>query len=154
MWQEAVRLRLPISVCMMDIDKFKVYNDSFGHPAGDKVITAVAKAAESYLRRETDFFARYGGEEFVAIMLGEETEGAFEHMKIIRQAVEDLHIPQSPEVSPWVTVSIGGITLVPQTESRYETILKIADTMLYDAKRFGRNQVVWTDGGLNQLREK
>ena len=154
MWQEAVRLRLPISVCMMDIDKFKVYNDSFGHPAGDKVITAVAKAAESYLRRETDFFARYGGEEFVAIMLGDETEGAFEHMKIIRQAVEDLHIPQSPEVSPWVTVSIGGITLVPQTESRYETILKIADTMLYDAKRFGRNQVVWTDGGLNQLREK
>lgn len=154
MWQEAVRLRLPISVCMMDIDKFKVYNDSFGHPAGDKVITAVAKAAESYLRRETDFFARYGGEEFVAIMLGEETEGAFEHMKIIRQAVEDLHIPQSPEVSPWVTVSIGGITLVPQTESRYETVLKIADTMLYDAKRFGRNQVVWTDGGLNQLREK
>lgn len=154
MWQEAVRLRLPISVCMMDIDKFKVYNDSFGHPAGDKVITAVAKAAESYLRRETDFFARYGGEEFVAIMLGEETEGAFEHMKIIRQAVEDLHIPQSPEVSPWVTVSIRGITLVPQTESRYETILKIADTMLYDAKRFGRNQVVWTDGGLNQLREK
>ena len=154
MWQEAVRLRLPISVCMMDIDKFKVYNDSFGHPAGDKVITAVAKAAESYLRRETDFFARYGGEEFVAIMLGEETEVAFEHMKIIRQAVEDLHIPQSPEVSPWVTVSIGGITLVPQTESRYETILKIADTMLYDAKRFGRNQVVWTDGGLNQLREK
>ena len=154
MWQEAVRLRLPISVCMMDIDKFKVYNDSFGHPAGDKVITAVAKAAESYLRRETDFFARYGGEEFVAIMLGEETEGAFEHMKIIRQAVEDLHIPQSPEVSPWVTVSIGGITLVPQTESRYETILKIADTMLYDAKRFGRNQVVWTDGGLNQLRAK
>ena len=154
MWQEAVSLRLPISVCMMDIDKFKVYNDSFGHPAGDKVITAVAKAAESYLRRETDFFARYGGEEFVAIMLGEETEGAFEHMKIIRQAVEDLHIPQSPEVSPWVTVSIGGITLVPQTESRYETILKIADTMLYDAKRFGRNQVVWTDGGLTQLREK
>ena len=154
MWQEAVRLRLPISVCMMDIDKFKVYNDSFGHPAGDKGITAVAKAAESYLRRETDFFARYGGEEFVALMLGEETEGAFEHMKIIRQAVEDLHIPQSPEVSPWVTVSIGGITLVPQTESRYETILKIADTMLYDAKRFGRNQVVWTDGGLNQLREK
>ena len=53
-----------------------------------------------------------------------------------------------------MTVSIGGITLVPQTESRYETILKIADTMLYDAKRFGRNQVVWTDGGLNQLREK
>ena len=114
----------------------------------------MAKAAESYLRRETDFFARYGGEEFVAIMLGEETEGAFEHMKIIRQAVEDLHIPQSPEVSPWVTVSIGGITLVPQTERRYETIVKIADTMLYDAKRFGRNQVVWTDGGLNQLREK
>ena len=154
MWQEAVRLRLPISVCMMDIDKFKVYNDSFGHPAGDKVITAVAKAAESYLRRETDFFARYGGEEFVAIMLGEETEGAFEHMRIIRQAVEDLHIPHDPAVSEWVTISIGGVTTVPAADSSYDFYLQIADTMLYDAKKRGRNRVVWADEKMKQLWEK
>jgi diguanylate cyclase (GGDEF)-like protein len=153
-WQEAIRLHVPFSICMFDIDKFKVYNDTFGHPAGDKVIAAVAKTAAARLRRKTDFFARYGGEEFVAFMVGEEADKAFEHLRAIRQAVEDLHIPHSPEVSQWVTVSIGGVTAIPGTASTYDTYLKVADTMLYDAKRFGRNQVVWADKGLKQLREK
>ena len=153
-WQDAVRLGVPFSICMFDIDKFKVYNDTFGHPAGDKVIKAVAETASSMLRRGTDFFARYGGEEFVAFMVGEEADKAFEHLRAIRQAVEDLHIPHSPEVSQWVTVSIGGVTAIPGTDSTYDTYLKVADTMLYDAKRFGRNQVVWADKGLKQLREK
>lgn len=153
-WQEASRLRVALSICMFDIDKFKVYNDSFGHPAGDKVIAAVAKTAAAHLRRSTDFFARYGGEEFVAVLMGDEAEKAFEHLKGIRQAIEDLHIPHNPSVNPWVTVSIGGITVVPKREQSYDTFLKIADTMLYDAKRFGRNQVVWADEALNQWREK
>ena len=153
-WQEAIRLHVPFSICMFDIDKFKVYNDTFGHPAGDKVIAAVAKTAAARLRRKTDFFARYGGEEFVAFMVGEEADKAFEHLRAIRQAVEDLHIAHSPEVSQWVTVSIGGVTAIPGTDSTYDTYLKVADTMLYDAKRFGRNQVVWADKGLKQLREK
>ena len=87
-------------------------------------------------------------------MVGEEADKAFEHLRAIRQAVEDLHIPHSPEVSQWVTVSIGGVTAIPGTASTYDTYLKVADTMLYDAKRFGRNQVVWADKGLKQLREK
>ena len=57
-WQEAIRFRQPISLCMFDIDHFKSYNDTFGHPAGDKVICAVAQTATSFLRRSTDFFAR------------------------------------------------------------------------------------------------
>ena len=145
-WQEAIRLQIPFSVCMLDIDKFKVYNDTFGHPAGDKVIVSVAQAASSRLRRPTDFFARYSGEEFVAFLMGDEAENAFAHLRTIRQAVEDLHIPHNPSVSPWVTVSIGGITVVPQPGTSYDTYLKIADAMLYDAKRFGRNQVIWADG--------
>ncbi len=153
-WQEAIRLQLPFSICMFDIDKFKVYNDTFGHPAGDKVIISVAQTASSYLRRPTDFFARYGGEEFVAFLLGGKAENAFAHMKTIRQAVENLHIPHNPSVSPWVTVSIGGITVVPQPGSFYDTYLKIADAMLYDAKRFGRNQVVWADGKAQTWRER
>ena len=153
-WHEAIRLKIPFSICMFDIDHFKRYNDTFGHPAGDKVIAAVAKTVASRLHRTTDFFARYGGEEFVAFMVGEEADKAFEHLRAIRQAVEDLHIPHSPEVSQWVTVSIGGVTAIPGTDSTYDTYLKVADTMLYDAKRFGRNQVVWADKGLKQLREK
>jgi len=139
---------------MFDIDKFKVYNDTFGHPAGDKVIASVAKTVAARLRRSTDFFARYGGEEFVAFLVGENAGRAFEHLKMIRQAVEDLHIPHNPEVSQWVTISIGGVTVIPKVDSTYDACLKIADAMLYDAKKLGRNQVVWVDEGMRQLREK
>ncbi|MCI9567222.1 MAG: diguanylate cyclase [Lawsonibacter sp.] len=152
-WQDAIRLKVPISLCMMDIDKFKIYNDSFGHPAGDKVICAVAKTVDSSLRRSTDFFARYGGEEFVAIMLGGESNVMFDHIIGIRRAVENMHIPHSPEAGPWVTVSIGGVTLIPKAGDDYATYLKIADVMLYDAKRLGRNQVVWTNEKMEQMRE-
>ena len=153
-WQDAIRLGSPISICMFDIDKFKVYNDTFGHPAGDKVIKAVAETAASKLRRGTDFFARYGGEEFVALILGGGSENDFAYLKKVRQAVEDLQIPHNPEVSQWVTISIGGITVLPKVGSTYDMYLKMADAMLYDAKRFGRNQVVWTNERMEQLREK
>ena len=152
-WQDAIRLGAPISICMFDIDKFKVYNDTFGHPAGDKVIKAVAETAASKLRRGTDFFARYGGEEFVALILGGGSENDFAYLKKVRQAVEDLQIPHNPEVSQWVTISIGGITVLPKVGSTYDMYLKMADAMLYDAKRFGRNQVVWTNERMEQLRE-
>ena len=153
-WREAVRLGLTFSVCMFDIDKFKIYNDTFGHPAGDKVIASVAKTVSSYLQRATDFFGRYGGEEFVAIMIGNDARSAFEFLKTIRQSVADLHIPHNPDAAEWVTVSIGGVTLLPKDGDSYDTYLKIADTMLYDAKRFGRNMVVWSDAGQEQWREK
>lgn len=153
-WQEAVRLKTPISLCMMDIDKFKVYNDTFGHPAGDKVIRAVAGVATDYLRRSTDFFARYGGEEFVAIIQGNDAQTAFDQLTRLRKAVESLHIAHNPEVSPWVTISIGGVTVLPKLGDSYDTYLKIADTMLYDAKRFGRNRVVWSNERMEQLREQ
>ena len=152
-WKEAIRLRVPFSICMFDIDRFKVYNDTFGHPAGDKVIKAVAQTASALLRRSTDFFARYGGEEFVAIIQGSEAETAFTQLKQLRRAVEGLHIPHNPEVSQWITISVGGVTIRPKLSDSYDTYLKIADTMLYDAKRFGRNQVVWTNEKMEQLRE-
>ncbi len=153
-WQEAARLQLPFSICMFDIDRFKVYNDTFGHPAGDKVIAAVAKTAASLLQRSTDFLARYGGEEFVALTFGDPSEKIFAHLKKIRQAVEDLHIPHDPSVSEWVTVSVGGVTVIPQVGSDYDFYLKVADTMLYDAKKHGRNQAVWADERMKQLWEK
>lgn len=153
-WKEATRLQVPFSICMFDIDRFKVYNDTFGHPAGDKVITAVAREISSHLKRTTDFFARYGGEEFVAFLMGDSSTKAFEHLKKIRQAVEDLHIPHNPEVAQWVTVSVGGVTIIPQEDKSYDFYLKIADAMLYDAKKFGRNRVVWADENIKQMREK
>ncbi|MCI9337100.1 MAG: diguanylate cyclase [Lachnospiraceae bacterium] len=153
-WREATRLKLFLSVCMFDIDKFKVYNDTFGHPAGDKVIAAVARTASAFLQRSTDFFGRYGGEEFVAILIGNEARAAFDFLKSIRQAVEDLHIPHAPSVSPWVTISIGGVTLLPKDGDSYEYYLEIADNMLYKAKHSGRNMVVWSDSGREEWLEE
>ena len=152
-WNEAVRLQVPFSICMFDIDNFKVYNDTFGHPAGDKVIASVAKTAAAHLQRSTDFLARYGGEEFVALILGGSTEKVFTHIKKIRRALEDLHIPQNPSVSPYVTVSIGGVTVLPRAEDSFASYLKVADTMLYDAKKHGRNRVVWVGDKMQQLWE-
>ena len=153
-WNEAARLQIPFSICMFDIDHFKMYNDTFGHPAGDKVIAAIAKTISSHLKRSTDFVARYGGEEFVAISMGDPSKKLFEHLQKVRQAIEDLYIPHNPTVSEWVTVSVGGVTVVPETRDNYDVYLKIADTMLYDAKKHGRNRVVWADEQLKQIFEK
>ncbi len=153
-WKEASRLQIPVSICMFDIDHFKAYNDTFGHPAGDKVIAAVAQTIKVHLQRSTDLTPRYGGEEFVAIILGGEARINFEYLKKIRQEVEKLHIPHADGVSEWVTISMGGVTVVPDNGEKYADYLKIADNMLYDAKRFGRNQVVWCGDNREQWREK
>lgn len=153
-WREAITLKLPFSVCILDIDYFKIYNDTFGHAAGDKVLTAVAQVISSSLHRATDFCARYGGEEFSVILLENDPWSAFNFLTKIRQAVEFLRIPHKSPVSPWVTVSVGGITLTPKTGAVYETYAKIADDMLYDAKAHGRNMVVWTDESKEIWREK
>ena len=153
-WNEATRLKVPFSICMFDIDYFKSYNDTFGHPAGDKVIATVAKVISSHLQRSTDFVARYGGEEFVAFFMGGMAEQAYEYLKKIRKSVEECHIPHDPATAKWVTISAGGVTMIPQKENSYEVYLKIADTMLYDAKRMGRNRVVWANEKMEQWYEE
>lgn len=153
-WRMAVRLKLPFTICMFDIDKFKLYNDTYGHPAGDKVIASVAKTVFSCMRRSTDFFARYGGEEFIALMIGNDGAGAFGFLKRIRQAVEDLHIPHNSPISPWVTISVGGVTVIPQNEDEYENYVRLADSMLYEAKNGGRNRVMWLDENGHRLQEE
>lgn len=153
-WQEAVRLNIPVSICMFDIDKFRAYNEQYGYPAGDKVLASVAEAISANLKRSTDFFARYGGEEFIAVILGGEGVTVYEHLKRIRQAVEELHIPHGSSVSEWVTVSIGGVTVVPEIGDKYDTYFGMVEDMLKDAKQSGRNQVVWTDEEMEKLKEK
>ena len=129
-WGEAMRFGLPLSICMFDIDKFKLYNDTFGHPAGDQVIKAVARTAASFFQRSTDLFARYGGEEFVAVFVGNDGPSAFELAKSVRQAVEGLQIRHNSPVSVWVTLSMGGGTVVPREGAAYATYLTLSDTML------------------------
>lgn len=153
-WQEAIRLQVPISICMFDIDHFKAYNDTFGHPAGDKVIAEVANVLAHRLRRSTDFVARYGGEEFIAIILGGDAQAVFDHTKKLRMDIENLHIPHAHDVSEWVTISGGGVTSIPKITDDFSIYLKIADAMLYDAKKQGRNRIIWTDEKMKTYVEK
>lgn len=152
-WQEAIRLNAYASVCVFDVDKFRTYNERYGYPAGDKALTSIAEAIASKLARNTDFIARYENDRFVAVILGGEGGTVFTHMKNICKTVKGLHIPHWDSASGWLSVSIGGVTVVPSMEDSYDTYFKIAQNMLSDAKNAGRNQIVWMDENGKQLRE-
>ena len=144
-WREAVRLQVPISICRFGIDELRVYNDTYGYPAGDQAIAKVAKLIEPGLKRSTDFFARYEGDEFIAIILGGKAEEVSGHLKRVCQAVENLHIPNKTSVSDWLTISIGGVTVVPKPGDKYDSYTRTAEMMLRSAKQSGKNQVVWSE---------
>jgi diguanylate cyclase (GGDEF)-like protein len=128
---------------MLDIDKFKTYNDLYGHQKGDIVLRAVAKTIEQGLRRPGDFAARWGGEEFVALLANTDRSGALEVAERIRADVEKLHISceKSSDAEAPVTISLGVESLIPDTNSSLDLFISAADTALYEAKAAGRNRV-------------
>ena len=154
MFHNAMRLNVPLTIAMFDVDNFKVYNDTYGHTEGDVVLQSVAKILSKMLCRSTDLAARYGGEEFVAVILGGESQQNFDHFCRIRKAVEDLKIKHTPPKQPYVTISIGGITMLPRANEDLAGFLKVADLMLYKAKKLGKDQVVWTNDRGREIHEK
>lgn len=140
------RSETPVSLIMFDVDSFKAYNDTFGHPAGDRVLMAVADAAREQINRATDVLSRYGGEEFAAVLPASDQVGAQVIAEKIRRAVEALAIPHSAsQVAPHVTVSLGVACHDPRLgHCGAAELLDLADRALYEAKRQGRNQVRWT----------
>ncbi|PZP99959.1 GGDEF domain-containing protein [Pseudorhodoferax sp. Leaf265] len=144
--ERAQRSQIPVALVMFDVDSFKAYNDTYGHPAGDRVLVAIAHAAREQINRVTDVLARYGGEEFAAVLPASDKIGAQRVAEKIRSAVEALAIPhQASSVSPCVTVSLGVACHDPRDgyPGAHE-LLELADRALYVAKRNGRNQVRWT----------
>lgn len=135
--RRAVRSSAPLSVLMIDIDHFKLYNDHYGHAAGDEVLRTVATELQKSFVRAGDFFARYGGEEFVALMPSTPASSALAHAKKLCERIAALAIPH--ERSPYgvVTLSLGVGTSVEE-----------ADRALYEAKRAGRNRAA----GASQLK--
>ncbi|KZZ45488.1 MAG: diguanylate cyclase [Saccharospirillaceae bacterium] len=136
----AVREREPLSILMLDIDRFKKINDSYGHQAGDDILRAVAQAIKHGVHRNTDFIARYGGEEFVLILPNTDTRGACHVAECLRGGVQQLNFDRI-EVGVAVTVSIGIYGGVPDSGSRADDWVKFADDALYQSKENGRNQV-------------
>ena len=155
-WKRAQRNGRPLSLALLDIDCFKQYNDMYGHPAGDRVLRAVARAAAGFMRRPLDLAARYGGEE-LALLMPDTYAGQARHLVDgVCRAIEQLAIAHSGSaVAPMLTASVGGATLsdANRTAGRaagWESaaqLLEAADRQLYQAKRAGRNQVMWRDGG-------
>jgi len=140
-WIRAIRDNTSISVLVIDVDKFKVYNDTYGHQQGDVVLQAVARTVEQSLNRPGDFAARWGGEEFIVLLPNTDTSGALLIAEKIRQNVSNLVIPCSDGTETIVTISIGVNALTPQLTSSRETFISEADKALYRAKSSGRNRV-------------
>lgn len=142
-WRRAMRQQTRLAIVMMDIDHFKLYNDHYGHQAGDDCLKQVAKALETCLRRPGDLLARYGGEEFVALLPDTDQSGTMLLANYARMAVEKLAMPHADSpVSSVVTVSLGVAAEIPQRESHAAELVEAADKALYRAKKKGRNQVV------------
>lgn len=141
-WNRALRHKRPISLMLLDIDYFKAYNDCYGHKAGDECLIQVAQTIKDYSRRASDLAARYGGEEFVVIMQELDKDEATEIALLLRKAIEELSIAHKcSTVSPWVTVSIGVTSIVPNNNSSPHELFLTVDKALYQAKAAGRNQV-------------
>ena len=129
-----------LSACMIDIDYFKKLNDSFGHLAGDYVLSQIAICFRNYLR-PTDFSSRYGGEEFLLIFLDMNSPEALTAAERIRKKVSELKLVTPSKVElPKITISLG-VTQLKQHEDTRE-FLKRADKALYKAKEEGRNRTM------------
>ena len=141
-WRRAVRSRERLSLAMIDIDRFKQFNDTYGHLAGDDCLRRVAQAMDDTLTRAGDFVARFGGEEFACILPGTDEPGLSAISEIVRATVEALGIPHvASGVSPFVTISIGAASCIPTLEMAPELLIGLADEKLYHSKGSGRNRV-------------
>ena len=141
-WNRARREHIPLSLCMIDIDHFKRFNDTHGHLAGDQCIRLVAETVQRCFVRGSDLVARYGGEEFVALAAGVDRRAGRERAELLREAVRELTGERNGRAAPLVTVSVGLATMTPDERLVPEDLVQAADRALYQAKRQGRDRVI------------
>jgi diguanylate cyclase (GGDEF)-like protein len=143
-WGRHRQAQQPISLLICDVDHFKLFNDTYGHQAGDDCLRAVAKAMRLCVRRNADVVARYGGEEFAMVLPETDLQGAVQVANRVRAALElaALSYAASP-VSDKVTLSIGAACRIPDPQGTAgpQVLLEEADRFLYLAKHHGRNRV-------------
>ena len=140
-----------ISIIMIDIDYFKLFNDHYGHVEGDKVIRAVGQTINSAVRSSRDFAARFGGEEFIFIAFDTNQSDINQLAETIRNQVQELKIPHvHSKGSDYVTISLGTASGTASQHKHIEKLMKLADDALYSAKSSGRNCV---KGSHSQLAE-
>ncbi len=146
-WLRAQRNKTPLSLIMIDVDHFKLFNDHYGHGEGDRCLKHVARTLAAILHRPADLLARYGGEEFVALLPETDTDIARNIAEKLRDSIFQLSIPHKQSTTcDRVTISVGVTTSNPGENISTNTLMLRADKGLYKAKHRGRNQVC----GLNQ----
>lgn len=129
-----------MTVVMMDLDNFKLFNDTYGHLAGDDCLRLVSAAFNQNITKKKDLIARYGGEEFSAILQGYSKAESFEVCENLRRAIEEIEIPVGEGITTRVTLSLGMVNFIPSDTVTMEEWIQCADQALYKAKSNGKNQ--------------
>ncbi|AFY60694.1 diguanylate cyclase domain-containing protein [Synechococcus sp. PCC 6312] len=142
-WLSAIREKTSLAMILADVDFFKLYNDQYGHHAGDICLQRVARVIQQAVHRPRDLVARYGGEEFVIVLPNTDIQGAALIAEHIRQIIYTEQIPhQASLVKPYLTLSFGIAALLPAPQESPLVLFNAADQSLYQAKHQGRNQIV------------
>lgn len=145
-WHRATRKQHFISLLMIDVDHFKHYNDTYGHPQGDLMLQSVAKILTIVANRPRDVVARYGGEELAVILPETDLEEALKMAETMRQRVQDNEVLCIDKHEPTkVTISIGVVSRAPAQTDRWKNIVIDVDKALYEAKNSGRNKVCYNN---------
>ncbi len=140
-WRRAARNTKPLTLLMIDIDHFKLYNDNYGHLEGDKCLKQISQAMNEVLFRPGDFLARYGGEEFAVVLPETDIDGAVHIAEELADSIASLALPHAySPVSTYVTISIGIAAVIPAKNKEPENLINLADQALYQAKNQGRNK--------------
>ena len=139
-WRRSMRDRQPLSLLMLDADKFKAYNDTYGHQRGDNCLKQIAEACMDVVSRPGDLVARFGGEEFVVVLPNTDSAGALHVANEICEALRSRRLPHSENLPGIVTISAGCATLIPSFGKHAPDLIEAADQALYKAKHNGRNQ--------------
>ncbi len=148
-WMKAQQQNAEISLLMIDVDHFKLYNDSYGHPEGDSCLSRLGETLSGIAAETMGFAGRYGGEEFCLLLPNTDTARALQIGEMVRQAVWNLAMPHTTSVYQHVTVSIGVASARPNGAQQPGDLVEAADAALYAAKHRGRNAVV--EHGFAQL---
>jgi diguanylate cyclase (GGDEF)-like protein len=138
--RRAQRYGRPLSIIFLDLDSFKAFNDTYGHPAGDTLLREVSGVLRANLRA-VDMAARYGGEEFVVILPETAGEQAAVLAERLREAVEQMEVCVEEGRVPHVTVSVGVASFPANAQTKSE-LIEAADKAQYEAKTSGKNRVV------------
>lgn len=144
-FKSSMRSGKPLSLIMIDIDHFKLYNDNYGHQKGDDCITRVARTMASTVKRPMDLAARYGGEEFAVVLNETDKDGAMIVAQKIKNDINELFLPHEYSyIAPHITLSLG-VAIIPNHSYSIKEFINRADKALYKAKKSGRNIVVSYD---------